>query len=95
MVRGSTFSPPMLRRNWSISPPSPLGARVYIWLLVEHSEVDWRLGLKLGCAPEQAQHLIGLAWSPALRPAGLPFRVGSQTREAAMWGLALDTVAAV
>lgn len=71
------------------------GARVYIRLLIEHSDADWPLGRKFGCAPEEALRLIGLAWNLGLRPAGLSFHVGSQTREAAMWGSALDLVAGV
>jgi ornithine decarboxylase len=71
------------------------GARVYLRLLIEHSEADWPLGRKFGCAPEEALRLIGLAWNLGLRPAGLSFHVGSQTREAAMWGPALDVVAGV
>ena len=71
------------------------GARVCLRLLVEHSQADWPLGRKFGCAPEEALRLIGLAWSLGLKPVGLSFHVGSQTREAAMWRPALDLVAGV
>jgi ornithine decarboxylase len=71
------------------------GARVYLRLLVEHSQADWPLGRKFGCAPEEALRLTGLAWNLGLRPVGLSFHVGSQTREAAMWGPVLDMVAGV
>jgi ornithine decarboxylase len=71
------------------------GARICLRLLVEHSDADWPLGRKFGCAPEEAPRLIGLARSLGLRPAGLSFHVGSQTRDAAMWGPALDMVAGV
>ncbi len=71
------------------------GARVCLRLLVEHSEADWPLTRKFGCAPEEAVRLMGLAWNLGLRPAGVSFHVGSQTREAAMWQPALDTAAAV
>jgi ornithine decarboxylase len=70
-------------------------ARVYIRLLVEHSEADWPLSRKFGCGPEEATRLIGLAWSLGLRPVGLSFHVGSQTRRAAMWRPTLDRMAAV
>ncbi len=71
------------------------GARVCLRLLIEHSQADWPLGRKFGCAPEEALRLIGLARSLGLRPVGLSFHVGSQTREAAMWRPALDLVAGV
>ncbi len=71
------------------------GARVCLRLLIEHSQADWPLGRKFGCAPEEALRLIGLAQSLGLRPVGLSFHVGSQTREAAMWRPALDLVAGV
>jgi ornithine decarboxylase len=71
------------------------GARVYIRLLVEQSQADWPLSRKFGCAPEEAQRLIGHAWNLGLRPAGLSFHVGSQTREAAMWRPVLDVAAEV
>jgi len=71
------------------------GARVYLRVLVEHSEADWPLSRKFGCAAEEAVRLIGLAWSLGLRPVGLSFHVGSQTREAAMWRPVLDMVAGV
>ena len=71
------------------------GARVCLRLLVEHSQADWPLGRKFGCAPEETPRLIGLARSLGLRPVGLSFHVGSQTREAAMWRPALDLVAGV
>jgi len=71
------------------------GARVYVRLLVEQTEADWPLSRKFGCAPEEAVRLIGLAWSLGLRPAGLSFHVGSQTRQAAMWRPVLDIAAGV
>jgi len=71
------------------------GARVYIRLLVEHSPGDWPLSRKFGCAPEEALRLIGTAWNLGLRPVGLSFHVGSQTRQAAMWRPVLDIVAEV
>jgi ornithine decarboxylase len=71
------------------------GARVYIRVLVEHSEADWPLSRKFGCAPDEALRLIGTAWNLGLRPVGLSFHVGSQTRQAAMWRPVLDTVAGI
>lgn len=71
------------------------GAQVCIRLMIEHSEADWPLNRKFGCPPEEAIRLMGLAWSLGLRPAGLSFHVGSQTREARMWRAALDMAAGV
>ncbi|HSF94828.1 MAG TPA: type III PLP-dependent enzyme [Thermohalobaculum sp.] len=71
------------------------GARVYIRVLVEHSEADWPLSRKFGTSPEETLRLIGHAWSLGLRPVGLSFHVGSQTREAAMWSPILDMVAGI
>lgn len=71
------------------------GARVFIRLLVEHSQADWPLSRKFGCAPEEAVRLMQVADELGLRPSGLSFHVGSQTRAAAMWGPTLDMVAEV
>ncbi|MCM2563431.1 type III PLP-dependent enzyme [Lutimaribacter sp. EGI FJ00015] len=69
--------------------------RVYIRILVMNSQADWPLSRKFGCAPEQALDLMDLATRLGLRPVGLSFHVGSQTRRAAMWAPVLDQVAQV
>ncbi len=71
------------------------GAQVYIRLLVEATEADWPLSRKFGCAPEKAIPLMARARALGLRPVGLSFHVGSQTRRASMWAPTLDRVAAV
>ncbi|GGF46697.1 ornithine decarboxylase [Mameliella alba] len=71
------------------------GAQVYIRLLVMATEADWPLSRKFGCAPEMALDLMGRAVMLGLRPVGLSFHVGSQTRRAAMWAPVLDEVAKV
>jgi ornithine decarboxylase len=71
------------------------GAEVYIRLLIEQSEADWPLSRKFGCSAEEALRLICLAGARGLRPVGLSFHVGSQTRDPAMWRAPLDAVAAV
>jgi ornithine decarboxylase len=71
------------------------GAQVYIRLLVEATEADWPLSHKFGCAPEKAIPLMAQARALGLRPVGLSFHVGSQTRRAAMWAPTLDRVATV
>ena len=60
-------------------------ARVYIRLLVEHSEADWPLSRKFGAPAEVVVGLMRHAARLGLRAVGISFHVGSQTREAAMW----------
>ena len=71
------------------------GAEVYIRLLVEASGADWPLTRKFGTTRDTALALMAQARDLGLRPAGLSFHVGSQTRDPAMWGDTLDQVAAV
>ncbi len=71
------------------------GAEVYIRLLVTDSEADWPLSRKFGVAPSAALPLMARAVEIGLRPVGISFHVGSQTRRAAMWRPALDGFAAV
>ena len=71
------------------------GARVVIRLLVERTEADWPLTRKFGCPAEAALPLMRRAHGLGLRPAGLSFHVGSQTRAAAMWRPELERAAAV
>ncbi|WP_296766360.1 type III PLP-dependent enzyme [Sediminimonas sp.] len=71
------------------------GARVYIRLIVEASTADWPLSRKFGCVPGKALALIERARALGLRPEGVSFHVGSQTRQAAMWAPVLDQVAQV
>ncbi|OZB15501.1 MAG: ornithine decarboxylase [Rhodobacterales bacterium 34-62-10] len=70
------------------------GAQVYIRLLVGSTEADWPLSRKFGCAPERVVPLMTRAKALGLRPVGLSFHVGSQTRRAEMWRGTLDHVAA-
>jgi ornithine decarboxylase len=62
------------------------GAEVYIRLLVEASGADWPLTRKFGTTRDTALALMAQARDLGLRPAGLSFHVGSQTRDPAMWG---------
>lgn len=71
------------------------GAQVYVRLLVQSTEADWPLSRKFGCTPDMALHLIAQARILGLRPVGLSFHVGSQTRRASMWAPVLDEVAEV
>ena len=71
------------------------GAKVYVRLIVEATEADWPLTRKFGCAPCKAVSLMDHAALLGLRPVGVSFHVGSQTRRAAMWAPILDQVADV
>ena len=69
------------------------GAEVYVRLLVDASPADWPLSRKFGCSGRMAIALLGRAAELGLKPAGLSFHVGSQTRRAGMWAPVLDGVA--
>ncbi len=71
------------------------GAQVYIRLLVDASGADWPLTRKFGTTRDNAIALMGEARTLGLRPVGLSFHVGSQTRDPAMWAPVLDGIAAV
>lgn len=69
------------------------GAKVYIRVIVENSNADWPLTRKFGCAPSAVAGLFDYAVAVGLRPIGLSFHVGSQTRRAEWWNPVLDQVA--
>ncbi len=71
------------------------GAEVYIRVLVENSEADWPLSRKFGCRDTMVPELFARAVALGLRPVGLSFHVGSQTRRAEMWTGVLDHVAGI
>ncbi len=71
------------------------GCEVYIRIVVESCEADWPLSRKFGCARDKALDLIAYAKRLDLKPVGLSFHVGSQTKRAAMWRPVLEQVAAV
>ncbi|MEM6905710.1 MAG: type III PLP-dependent enzyme, partial [Pseudomonadota bacterium] len=71
------------------------GAEVYIRLLVQSSQADWPLSRKFGCPPARAVALMDRAQALGLRPVGISFHVGSQTRHAAMWESVLDVAESV
>ncbi len=70
-------------------------AQVYIRLIVETSQADWPLSRKFGCDRAMALELLDHARALGLDPVGFSFHVGSQTREAAMWGPTLDEMARI
>lgn len=67
------------------------GAEVFVRLLVDNPLADWPLSRKFGCAPAKALQILDLAASLGLRPVGLSFHVGSQTRDPRGWNGPLDT----
>ncbi|MEY2991280.1 MAG: hypothetical protein RI946_674 [Pseudomonadota bacterium] len=71
------------------------GVQVYIRLLVGATGADWPLSRKFGCTPPMALPLMAKSVELGLKPVGLSFHVGSQTRNASMWRDTLDQVAAV
>ncbi len=71
------------------------GVRVYIRVLVEHSQADWPLSRKFGCSAAKVVPLMDMAVELGLRPVGISFHVGSQTRRAAFWNPVLDEMAKV
>ena len=71
------------------------GTEVYIRLRVDVSEADWPLSRKFGVPASRVLPLMRHARELGLRPAGISFHVGSQTREAAMWRPALEAFAPV
>lgn len=71
------------------------GARVYIRFLVEESQADWPLSRKFGAPAEEIIPLMDRAAALGLRPVGISFHVGSQTRQPMMWCGVLDEVSAV
>lgn len=71
------------------------GARVYFRVIVEHSQADWPLSRKFGCAPSKVIPLMDMAKALGLKPVGISFHVGSQTRQPAFWNPVLDEMARV
>ncbi|TYB80905.1 type III PLP-dependent enzyme [Maritimibacter fusiformis] len=71
------------------------GAEVYIRVLVENSQADWPLSRKFGCRATMVPELFDRAVALGLRPVGLSFHVGSQTRRPEMWAGVLDHVAEI
>ena len=68
-------------------------ARVYIRLRITASQADWPLSRKFGCDHDMALDLLAKARKLGLQPVGFSFHVGSQTRQADMWGPVLDGIA--
>ena len=71
------------------------GAEIYIRLIVDNENADWALTRKFGCSDDKALHLLAYARDLGLRPVGLSFHVGSQTKQAVHWTDTLDQVASV
>lgn len=71
------------------------GSRVFIRILTHSIEAEWPLSRKFGCGSSYAIPLLNRARELGLRPVGLSFHVGSQTKHPHMWSDSLDTVASI
>ncbi len=71
------------------------GTEVYIRLLMGTTEADWPLSRKFGTMEGEVNGLLAYAQQLGLKPIGLSFHVGSQTRRAEMWRDTLDRVSGV
>ena len=71
------------------------GSRVFIRVLMRSTEAEWPLSRKFGCSSSMVIPLMDLAAQLGLKPVGLSFHVGSQTRHPHMWYDSLDAVAAI
>jgi ornithine decarboxylase len=71
------------------------GSRVFIRVLMRSTEAEWPLSRKFGCSSSMVIPLMDLAVKLGLKPVGLSFHVGSQTRHPHMWYDSLDAVAAI
>lgn len=60
-------------------------SEVFIRLLVTNSQAEWPLSRKFGCGQSKAIPLMKYAKSVGLKPIGISFHVGSQTRHPEMW----------
>ena len=66
------------------------GAEVYLRVLVGETGADWPLSRKFGADGAMIPALARQAAELGLRPVGLSFHVGSQTRDPKMWIETLD-----
>lgn len=71
------------------------GSSVFIRILMRSTEAEWPLSRKFGCSSSMAIPLMHEARDLGLKPIGLSFHVGSQTRHPHMWYDSLDSVAAI
>lgn len=68
---------------------------VFIRILMQTTEAEWPLSRKFGCSDNYVVPLMHYAKELGLKPIGVSFHVGSQTRHPHMWDESLDTVAYV
>ena len=71
------------------------GSRIFVRVLMRSTEAEWPLSRKFGCSSSMVIPLMDLAVTLNLKPVGISFHVGSQTRHPHMWYDSLDSVAAV
>lgn len=60
-------------------------SRVFIRVLIGQTEAEWPLSRKFGCDPAMALALMGYATELGLKPVGISWHIGSQTKHPEMW----------
>lgn len=60
-------------------------SRVFIRILIGQTEAEWPLSRKFGCEPGMALTLMGRAKELGLKPVGISWHIGSQTKHPEMW----------
>ena len=60
-------------------------SRVFIRVLVGQTEAEWPLSRKFGCDPAMALALMAYAKDLDLKPVGISWHIGSQTKHPEMW----------
>ena len=66
------------------------GSSVFIRVLIGQTEAEWPLSRKFGCDPSMALYLMDYAKQLDLKPVGISWHIGSQTKHPEMW---YDTLA--
>lgn len=60
-------------------------SRVFIRVLIGQTEAEWPLSRKFGCEPGMALALMDYAKELDLKPVGISWHIGSQTKHPEMW----------
>jgi ornithine decarboxylase len=68
-------------------------SRVFIRVLIGQTEAEWPLSRKFGCDPQMVLELMGYATDLGLKPVGISWHIGSQTKHPEMWFDTLEMMA--
>lgn len=60
-------------------------SRVFMRVLIGQTEAEWPLSRKFGCDPSMALSLMDYAKELGLKPVGISWHIGSQTKHPEMW----------